>query len=47
MMIFSGTDTGDVFLVYAKTGNGRGAGDLTSFLGKALFLKRGPFRPQK
>lgn len=28
----SGTETGDVFLVYAKTGNGRGAGDLTSFL---------------
>jgi len=28
----NGQDTGDVFLVYAKTGPGRGAGDLTSFL---------------
>ncbi len=27
-----GTDTGDVFLVYAKTGKGRGKDDLTSFL---------------
>ena len=27
-----GTDTGNVFLVYAKTGPGRGSGDLTSFL---------------
>ena len=29
----SGTDTGDIFLLYAKTGKGRGVGDLTSFLG--------------
>jgi len=28
----TGTDTGDVFLVYAKTGKGRSSGDLTSFL---------------
>ncbi len=27
-----GTDTGDVFLVYAKTGTGRAVGDITSFL---------------
>jgi len=27
-----GTDTGDVFLVYAKTGAGRGKNDLTSFI---------------
>lgn len=27
-----GINTGDVFLVYAKTGQGRGSGDLTSFL---------------
>lgn len=27
-----GTDTGDVFLVYAKTGKGRAAKDVTSFL---------------
>ena len=29
----TGSDTGDIFLVYAKTGKGRGVGDLTSFLG--------------
>lgn len=28
----SGTDTGDAFLVYAKTGKGRGKNDITSFL---------------
>ena len=28
----SGTDTGDIFLVYAKTGKGRSASDVTSFL---------------
>ena len=28
----TGADTGDIFLVYAKTGKGRGGGDLTSFL---------------
>ena len=27
-----GKDTGDVFLVYAKTGSGRAASDLTSFI---------------
>ena len=27
-----GTDTGDMFLVYAKTGSGRGMGDLTTFI---------------
>lgn len=27
-----GTNTGDIFLVYAKTGSGRGANDITSFL---------------
>ena len=32
----SGTDTGDVFLLYAKTGKGRGVGDLTSFLGNKI-----------
>ena len=34
----TGKDTGDVFLVYAKTGKGRGPGDLTSFLGKTFLL---------
>lgn len=29
----TGKDTGDIFLIYAKTGPGRGPGDLTSFLG--------------
>lgn len=28
----NGTDTGDVFLVYAKTGSGRGKNDITSFI---------------
>jgi len=28
----TGKETGDVFLVYAKTGKGRGGGDLTSFI---------------
>jgi isovaleryl-CoA dehydrogenase len=28
----NGTDTGDVFLVYAKTGEGRGKDDITSFI---------------
>ena len=32
----TGSDTGDVFLVYAKTGKGRGVGDLTSFLGTMI-----------
>jgi isovaleryl-CoA dehydrogenase len=27
-----GTDTGDMFLVYAKTGSGRGMGDLSTFI---------------
>ena len=29
----SGSDTGDIFLVYAKTGPRKGAADLTSFIG--------------
>lgn len=31
----TGKDTGDIFLIYAKTGPGRGPGDLTSFLGNS------------
>lgn len=27
-----GKDTGDAFLIYAKTGSGRAAGDITSFI---------------
>jgi isovaleryl-CoA dehydrogenase len=38
----TGTDTGDIFLVYAKTGPRKGAADLTSFIGtvysNSLFL---------
>ena len=29
----SGSDTGDIFLVYAKTGPRKGGADLTSFIG--------------
>ncbi len=43
MWITNGTihgagDTGDAFLVYAKTGSGRGAKDITSFLVDKVFI---------